>query len=76
MRAFVVHDKNGNIARLAICPPDGPALFPPAGPGEMVAEVELPDDAIDFDNEQRTVESLKKFRVEAKTEARLVRRTD
>ena len=75
MRAFVAHDRNGNIAGLAICPPDAPPLFPTPGPGQFVTEVDLPEDALDLESEERTIETLKNFRVEVKTEARLVRKT-
>lgn len=74
MKAFVVHGRSGEIAGLAICPPDGPALFPTAGPGQSVTEVDLPEDAVDFSNEKQAIEALKGYRIDVTVEARLVRR--
>jgi hypothetical protein len=75
MRAIVVHDRNGNIAGLAISPPDAPLLFPTPAPGQLVTEVDLPEDGVDLSSEQRAIETLKGFRVYLKTEAKLVRKT-
>lgn len=76
MRAFVAYDRNGNIGALAICPPDGPALFPAPEAGEQIAEVDLAEDIVDLDSEQRTIETLKGFRVDVTVSAaRLVRKT-
>jgi hypothetical protein len=75
MRAFVVHDRKGNIAGLAVCPREGPPLYPTPEPTQIVTEVEFPDDAIDFNDEIRAIETLREFRVELKTEAKLVRKT-
>jgi len=72
MRAYVAYDRDGTIAGLAICPPDGPALFPTVGPGQLVTEVDLPEGAVDFDDEQRAMETLREFRVDVA--AKLVRR--
>jgi len=74
VRAFAVHDRNGNIASLVICPPDGPALFPSTGPGQLVSEVDLPDDAFHFGDEERALRVLRDFLVDFQMEARLVRR--
>ncbi len=71
MRAYVAYDKDGTIVGLAICPPDGPALFPAVGPGQLVTEVDLPGD-VNFDDEQRTLETLRGYRVDVA--AKLMRR--
>ena len=76
MRAFVAHDRKGNIGAVAICPPDGPALFPAPEAGEQVVEVDLSEDIVDLTDERRTIETLRGFRVDvATTAARLVRKT-
>ena len=44
MRFFAVHDRDGNIASVVGCPDDAPPTFPASmGPGQAVAEIELPD---------------------------------
>lgn len=72
MRAYVAYDNDGTIAGLAICPPEGPALFPSVGPGQLVTEVDLPEGVVDLEDEQRAIETLRGFRVDVA--AKLVRR--
>ena len=77
MRYFAIHDSDGNIAALTASPPDAPPLALVPDPGQFLTEVEVPEDAdlADPENEQRAVEQLKEFRVEAKPEGKLVRET-
>jgi hypothetical protein len=77
MRYFAVHDRDGNIAALTTCPPDASPLTLVPDPGQFVTEVEVPEDAAlaDPENEQRAVEQLKEFRVEAEPKGKLVRKT-
>jgi hypothetical protein len=81
MRYFAVHDSAGNIAALTTCPPDAPPAALVPDPGQFLTEVEVPEGAIDLadpENEQRAVEQLKEFRVEAEPKepkGKLVRKT-
>jgi hypothetical protein len=79
MRFTAVHDRHGNIAALTASPPDAPpATLVTDAAGELVTEVEVPEEIIDLtepENEQRVVEVMQDFRVEVKTEGRLVRKS-
>jgi hypothetical protein len=81
MRYFAIHDRDGNIAALTASPPDAPPLALVPDPGQFLTEVEVPEDAAalaDPENEQRAVEQLKEFRVEAEPKepkGKLVRKT-
>jgi len=77
MKLLAVHDAKGNIARIMVCPPSAPPAATAAGPGYFVTEVEAPDpkiDAADPESYQRLTQVLKNFRVEVKTEGKLVRK--
>lgn len=74
MRALVVYDRDGTIRDLVIGQPDAPPLFLATDPGQFVADVELPDGAINFESEQQAAKALRDFRVEMTGEARLVRK--
>jgi hypothetical protein len=79
MRCIVVHDKRGNVVSLATTDPDSPPVSLALGPGELVAEVDVPDDLLDtegLEHDERVAEALRAFRVEARTDAKLVRRRD
>lgn len=78
MKLLAVHDVKGNIARIVVCPPNAPAAGTAVGPGHFVTEVEAPDFKIDPANPadyQRLTQVLENFRVEVKTEAKLVKKT-
>jgi hypothetical protein len=80
MRAVVAHDRDGTIASLVICPPDGPPL---AGGGELdqqTSEVDVPDDVLESiradgdGDEGQSIEALAALRVDVKREGRLVQK--
>jgi hypothetical protein len=78
MKYLAIHDRQGNITALATRPADAPPATVVADPGTFVTEVEVAADVIDLaglENEQRVVEALQGFRIETKTEAKLVRKT-
>jgi hypothetical protein len=79
MRVVVVHDAEGSITSLVICPADGPPVSPGTEPGQYVTALDAPEEMVDFvlqegeGSEQRITEGLKALRVEA--QAKLVRRS-
>jgi hypothetical protein len=81
MHIVITHDRDGNIARLIICPPDGPPVAGIVDVGQYVTELEVPEDTFDFmrqegdKDEERIIQALKAFRVDVKTEAKLVRKS-
>jgi hypothetical protein len=79
MRAFVIHDIEGNIRAVVTASPDAPPIGPPAGTGDLVSEVELEDYPLEAGDEEmhgRLVKLAQEQRVEFQREARLVPRSD
>jgi hypothetical protein len=80
MRVVAAHDRDGTIASLVICSPDGPPLAGGTDLDQQVTELDVPDDVLDSirhngeGDEGRSIEALAGFRVELKREARLVRK--
>lgn len=69
MKYLATHDRQGKIAALATRPADAPQATVVADAGQFVTEVELADDVLDLaglESEQRVVETLRDFRIEAK----------
>lgn len=78
MKLLAIHDVQGNIARLVVRPPKAPPAAVAAELGQLVTEVEAPEITIDPDDPKsyhRLVEVIEHFRVEVKTEGKLVRKT-
>ena len=76
MKVLAIHDAQGNIDTIIVRPGDAP-MGATVSPGQMVTEVEVADvkiDPADPGSYQRLIEMLQEFRVEVKTEARLVRK--
>jgi hypothetical protein len=78
MKLLTIHDAQGNISAVVVRPDNAP-MGAPVVPGQMelMTEVEAPDVQIDPaepESYQRLIEMLRDFRVEVKTEARLVRK--
>jgi len=76
MKILTVHDGRGNIDACVVQPPNAPPVAMSAAPGQVVSEVEAREVRIDLDDPeslQRLVDVVRNFRVEVKTEARLVR---
>jgi hypothetical protein len=74
-RARALHDKHGVIVALTNVPADAPPASIAPGPGQTVSEVELPAELTRLETEEQVIEALRQFRVEAKTEAKLVRKS-
>ena len=78
MRILAMHDTQGNIHEIAVSPADSPTAAVTVEPGLLVTEVEAPEfsglDLRDPETQQQLAEVLEQFRVEAKAEARLVRK--
>ena len=76
MRAFVVHDGDGNVVGMITAQSDeAPPVVMSGTPGQMVTEIERPGDVeavYTATDETLAVEAAKAFRVEI--ERRLVRR--
>jgi hypothetical protein len=79
MRAFVIHDTEGNIRAVVTAPPNAPPIGPPGEPGELLSEVELedyPSDAGDPERHDSLMKVPQEFRVEFEREVRLVPKSD
>jgi hypothetical protein len=77
MKLIAMHDRHGTITALTSAPPDAPRASIAVGPGDTLTDVEVEDGALDIsrmETEQRALETLREFRVEVRTEAKLVRR--
>jgi hypothetical protein len=83
MTVLVVHDPEGNLLQIVVSPVDPPPLprgfvLPEEDPDLAVTEVEAPEiselDLSDQEGRKQLREVLEQFRVEVKTEARLVRK--
>lgn len=77
MKIRAIHDAQGNITKIAVSPPNAPSGVPSVPAGHSVTEVDT-DIGIDLKDPtsfNRLVEVLKNFRVEVKTEAKLVKKT-
>jgi hypothetical protein len=77
MKYLANHDRQGNITALATRPADAPPVTVVTDAGQFVTEVEVADDLIDLvgqESDERVVEAIQEFRIEAKTEARLVKK--
>jgi hypothetical protein len=77
MKLLAIHDTQGHIARLLIRPPDAPPVAVATGPGQLATEIDAPDVRVDPanpDSYQRLLEVLQHYRVESKTEGKLVKK--
>jgi hypothetical protein len=79
MKAFVIHDTEGNIRAVVTASPDAPPIGPPADTGELLSEVEIedyPSEAGDQERHDSLMKLAQDFRVRFEREARLVSRPD
>lgn len=77
MRLIALHDRRGEIAGLTRLPADGPGAARAPEAGQAVAEVDVADSDLDvrrLETEEGAAEALRELRIEAKQQARLVRR--
>jgi hypothetical protein len=78
MKIVAIHDTQGNFIASVVSPEeDSPPGALAAGPGEMMTEVEAREvriDPLDEKEYQQLIEVMKNFRVDVKTEAKLVKK--
>jgi len=76
MKILAIHDAHGNITASVVLPENAPPGAVAAEPGQMMTEVEaeVRIDPLDGENYQRLIEVIQNFRVDVKTEAKLVRK--
>ena len=78
MKLLVTHDSKGNISGLVTQPDGAPPGAVAAGPGQLVTQVDAPDRIGDLADEKglaRLVDLATGYRIEAKTEARLTKKS-
>ena len=79
MKAFVTYERDGELVGLILGPADGPPVATVTEPGQYVAEVEAPRSLVELirdggADEEKIMKELNSYRVDIKTEAKLVRR--
>jgi hypothetical protein len=79
MKAYVTYERGGEVVGLILAPADGPPVATVTEPGQYVAVVDAPRSLIqlihDGDaDEEKIIKELSSYRVDHKTEARLVRK--
>jgi hypothetical protein len=77
VRVVAVHDTAGNISMLIVSPADAALVYPRLEPGEYTHEVEVPEVALDMDDEQlhsRLDEVRENFRIDVQAEVADIRR--
>jgi len=79
MKAFVTHDRDGALLSLIVGPSDGPPAAITTEPGLHVAELDAPKRLVELfrdqePDEEKILDVLKEYKVDFKTDAKLVRR--
>ena len=79
MKAFVTYEHGGELVSFILGPADGPPVAIVTEPGQNVAEVNAPRGLVRLvrdgeADEEKAIKALSAYRVEAKTEAKLVRK--
>lgn len=78
MKAFVTYEHGGELVSFILGPADGPPVAIVTEPGQNVAEVNAPRGLVQLfrgeADEEKAIKALSAYRVEAKTEAKLVRK--
>ena len=88
MRLLATHDRFGNITGLVTCPMNSPSASVVPEIGQFVTEVEVPEGTLDSsgyadslsatpnpESERWLAEVLEQFRIEVKSEGKLVKKT-
>jgi hypothetical protein len=79
MRFIVEHDEQGNLKGLVISPPNSPLLKMVTKPGQLMTEVELPEDIIKLahpPSHDALRNVLQNFQIEVSTaKAKLIRKS-
>ena len=78
MKAFVTYERDGELLSLIVGPADGPPAVPVVEPGLHGVELDAPKTLAqlirnDEGDEEKVVKALSAYRVDVKTEAKLVR---
>jgi len=79
MKAYVTHERDGELVSLIVGPADGPPVAIASEPGQYVSEVDAPRRLVqliqaDDADEEKILKELSAYRVEVKTDAKLVRK--
>jgi len=78
MKAFVTYEREGELVSFVLGPADGPPVAIVTEPGQYIAEVNAPRSLVRLiqdgeADEEKVVKELSAYRVDVKTEAKLVR---
>jgi CTP:molybdopterin cytidylyltransferase MocA len=79
MKAYVTHERDGEIVSFILGPADGPPIAIAPEPGQYLAEVDAPRRLVQLfrdgeADEEKVIKELSAYRLDVKTEAKLVRR--
>jgi hypothetical protein len=79
MKAFVTYEHDGQLVGLIVGPEDGPPVAIVTQPGQYVAELDMPKSLAELmrngeTDEEKIIKEVNAYRVEVKTEAKLVRK--
>ena len=79
MKAYVTYERDGELVSFIVGPADGPPVAIATEPGQYVAEVDAPRSLVQLirdgeADEEKVIKALSEYRVEAKTDAKLVRK--
>ena len=79
MKAFVTYERDGELVSFILGPADGPPIAIVTEPGQYVAEVEAPKSLAQLirngeTDEEKVIKELNAYRVDIKTEVKLVRK--
>jgi hypothetical protein len=79
MKAYVTYERGGELVSFILGPADGPPVAIVTEPGQYVAEVDAPRSLVKLihdgeADEEKVIKELSAYRVDVKTEARLVRK--
>lgn len=78
MLLTIIHDRSGNITRLAAYSADVPPAFPATRPGEFATQVDVPEITVELGAEQifeRLSDLAQNYRIDVETKATLSKKT-
>jgi hypothetical protein len=79
MRLTIIHDSKGNITNLVAYSGDGPAACPAAKPGELVTQVDTPENIGQLGAQEifeRLSDIVENYRVDVDSKAKLTKKVD
>jgi hypothetical protein len=79
MKAYVTYERDGELGGFILGPADGPPVAIVTEPGQYVAEVDAPRRLVELirdgeADEEKVIKELSAYRLDVKTEAKLVRK--